>query len=305
MTEMTEVNEINEMNEMERILEKKKSLAPNSVKTYTQAYKKLVDVLGTDTVSDLDNREIIDELDKLENYGTINLLLTIVMMIKFDNDKETDDIKKHRDVIREEMRESRWKKKEEKQDSLPSINSLTKYLNRLYAKNEYQSFIINHLLVNFNVRNLDLDLIVTDDMRTYHSHGKLGDENVLFVGKNNSVYFYRNNYKTSKTYGPKSIRLSSVKLANSIRGYIKEQNPVKDDDIYLLSTKNGVRIGRDSLSHYITKFTLDGLTESDIMKIIVTEKIKAIEDYPKLEQISSNRGTAVTTIIEEYSLKVY
>lgn len=299
------MTEVEQLDEMERILAKKPNLSANSVKTYTQAYKKLVNVLATHNVADLDNEEIIAELDTLENYGTINLLLTIVMMIKYDNDKEIDDIKKHRDVIREEMRESRWKRKEQKKDTLPSVNTLTKYLNRLYSKNEYQSFIINYLLINYNVRNLDIDLIVTDDMKTYHNLGKQGDENVLFVGKNNSVYFYRNNYKTSKTYGPKAIRLSSVKLANSIRGYIAEQRAIKEGVVYLLALQDGARSGRDSLSNYITKHTYEGLTESDYNKIIVTEKVKTIEDYPTLEKISFNRGTAIQTLIEEYSLNVY
>ena len=294
-----------QMNEIDRILAKKSQLSKNTVKTYKQAYKKLVDILATNNVADLDNKEIIDLIDEQENYGTINLLLTIVLMIKYDNDKEIDDIKKHRDLIRMEMRDSRWKKKEEKLDTLPPIKSLTKYLNRLYSNNEYQSYIINYLLINYNVRNLDLDLIVTDDMKEYHNLGKKGDENVLFVGKNNAVYFYRNNYKTVKTYGPKAIRLSSVKLANSIKEYIAQQQAITNGDIYLLSLKNGDRSGRDSLSHYITKFTYEGLTESDIMKIIVTEKVKTIDDYKKLEKISKNRGTAIETIIEEYNLNVY
>ena len=294
-----------QMNEMDRILEKKASLAKNTIKTYKQAYKKLVDILATNNVADLDNKEIIDLIDEQENYGTINLLLTIVLMIKYDNDKEIDDIKKHRDLIRMEMRDSRWKKKEEKLDTLPPIKSLTKYLNRLYSNNEYQSYIINYLLINYNVRNLDLDLIVTDDMKEYHNLGKKGDENVLFVGKNNAVYYYRNNYKTVKTYGPKAIRLSSVKLAKSIKGYMAQQQAITNGDIYLLSLQNGDRSGRDSLSHYITKFTMDGLTESDIMKIIVTGKVKTIDDYNKLEKISKNRGTAIETLIEEYNLHIY
>ena len=294
-----------QMNEMDRILEKKASLAKNTIKTYKQAYKKLVDILATNNVADLDNKEIIDLIDEQENYGTINLLLTIVLMIKYDNDKEFDDIKKHRDLIRMEMRDSRWKKKEEKLDTLPPIKSLTKYLNRLYSNNEYQSYIINYLLINYNVRNLDLDLIVTDDMKEYHNLGKKGDENVLFVGKNNAVYYYRNNYKTVKTYGPKAIRLSSVKLAKSIKGYMAQQQAITNGDIYLLSLQNGDRSGRDSLSHYITKFTMDGLTESDIMKIIVTGKVKTIDDVRRLEKISFNRGTAPQTIIEEYNLHIY
>lgn len=294
-----------EMNEMDRILAKKSHLSKNSVKTYTQAYKKLTNILATNDVANLDNEDIIELIDEQENYGTINLLLTIVLMIKYDNDKQIDDIKKHRDVIRMEMRDSRWKKKEEKLQTLPSIKLLTKYLNRLYSKNEYQSYIINYLLINYNVRNLDLDLILTDDMKEYHKLGKKGNENVLFVGKNNAVYYYRNQYKTAKTYGAKVIKLSSVKLAKSIKAYIAQQQAITNGDIYLLSLQNGNRSGRDSLSHYITKFTYQGLTESDIMKIIVTEKVKSISDYNKLEKISRNRGTAIETIIEEYNLSVY
>ena len=56
-------------------------------------------------------------------------------------------------------------------------------------------------------------------------------------------------------------------------------------------------------SHYITKYTLDGMTESDYNKISVS-RVKSMEDYGILKTISENRGTSIPTLIEEYSLSV-
>ncbi len=291
------------MNEIERIIDNKPNLSANTIRTYTTSYKKLKEILATEVVAEIDNDEIIELVGDEENYGSQNLLLTIAMMIKHDADEDYEKIKKHRELVRNLSREHKYKIKDEKKDALPEMKILKKHLNKLYADEQYRAFIINFILINFNVRNLDLDIIMTDNLRDYRKAGKSGDENVLLAGKNNMVYYYRNNYKTKNTYGEKTIKLSNVKLSRAIKGYIKEKQ-LDDQPVYLLALENGERINRESLSHYIPKYTYNKLTETDYNKIIVTETVKSIDDYNKLKKISFNRGTAIETLIEEYNLDI-
>lgn len=291
------------MNEIENIINNKPNLSKNTIRTYTTSYNKLKNILATDNVAEIDNDEIIELVGDEKNYGSQNLLLTIAMMIKHEADEDYDKIKKHRELVRGLSREYKIKIKDEKKDSLPEIKDLKKHLNKLYAEEQYRAFIINFLLIHFNVRNLDLDIIMTDNLKDYRKAGKSGQENVILAGKNHMVYYYRNNYKTKSTYGEKTIKLSNVKLSRAIKGYIS-QKQINDDPVYLLALENGERINRESLSHYIPKYTHNNLTETDYNKIIVTGTVKSMSDYDKLEKISNNRGTAIPTLIEEYNLDV-
>ena len=292
------------MTEIDDIISKKPHLSQNSIRSYTTAYKKLLELLAVDSIADADNSEIIDEIDTVDNYGSQSLLLTIAMMIKADKEIDYKALLKHRELVRIELREKKWVDKEEKLEQLPSVKLLTKHLNKQYAQDNYRSYIINFLLIHYNVRNLDMNLIVTDDIKEYKALGKSGDDNVLFAGKNNAIYYHRNKYKTKNTYGEKLIKLSNAKLSRVLKDYIAQQKFFYSGEIYLMARDDGTRISDESMSHYVTKYTYDGLTETDYNKIIITETIKDIEDYPKLKKISFNRGTGVTVLVEEYNLNI-
>ena len=45
--------------------------------------------------------------------------------------------------------------------NLPSVEELKGFMNEAYDKGEFKKFIINYLLIHYNVRNKDLDIIVT------------------------------------------------------------------------------------------------------------------------------------------------
>ena len=290
--------------EIDNIISKKPHLSQNSIRSYTTAYKKLLELLAVDSIADADNSEIIDEVDTVDNYGSQSLLLTIAMMIKADKDVDYRALLKHRELVRIELREKKWVDQKEKADSLPSVKLLVKHLNKQYAQDNFRSYIINFLLIHYNVRNLDMNLIVTDDIRQYKLLGKSGDDNVLFAGKNNAIYYHRNKYKTKNTYGEKLIKLSNAKLSRMLKDYIAQQKFFYAGPAYLMARDDGTRIDIESMSHYVTKYTYDGLTETDYNKIIVTETIKNIDDYPKVKKISFNRGTAIDTLVEEYALNI-
>ncbi len=292
------------MNEIEIVISKKPHLSKNSIRSYTTAYNKLLELLAVDSIADADNSEIIDEVDTIDNYGSQSLLLTIAMMIKSDKDLDYRALLKHRELVKIDLKEQKWVNKEEKLEQLPSVKLLTKHLNQQYAQDNYRSYIINFLLIHFNVRNLDMNLVVTDNIKEYRALGKSGDDNVLFAGKNASCYFYRNKYKTKNTYGEKLITISNAKLNRVLKAYIKKQNFFYAGPAFLMARDDGTRIDIESMSHYVTKYTYQGLTETSYNKIIVTETIKDIDDYPKLKKISFNRGTAIETLIEEYGLNV-
>ena len=112
--------------EIDNIISKKPHLSQNSIRSYTTAYKKLLELLAVDSIADADNSEIIDEVNTVDNYGSQSLLLTIAMMIKADKDVDYRALLKHRELVRIELREKKWKGKEEKLEQLPSVKLLVR-----------------------------------------------------------------------------------------------------------------------------------------------------------------------------------
>jgi len=65
---------------------------------------------------------------------------------------------------------------------------------------------------------------------------------------------------------------------------------------------NGDRLSEGSIANYLKKILPEGITESDINKIQVSE-IESLADYKALEQMGERRGTSTETLINHYHLK--
>ena len=191
------------------------------------------------------------------------------------------------------------KMKDEKMASLPKMYELKDHMNMMFRHEQWRAFIINYLLIHFNVRNKDLDLIVVSSKR----RAKDPNENYLVLRKNDIVYI-RRNYKTVKSYGEKVNIFKSRKMRRALQEYVAQQTkePYKypyHDLVMLLGKVNGGRIDNDSIHNFVRRHTFQNLGEGDYNKIAVTE-IREFDDFKKLQQMSRNRGTSIDNLISEW-----
>ena len=286
--------------EIESYILENPKLSPQSQKTYTRNYNKLIDLLNEEELNDIPQKDIINVIEKLENANSKIMLVNVAMNVKAHFNNRIDLLKKHREKLKQEINQNKNVKKDVKKNNVPTYNELQRYLNSLYLDANWRGYIINYLLINFNVRNKDLDLIIVNNVNDYKAMGLKGDENVIYVGSKN--IYVRNNYKTVKQYGQKKNSFNSRKFGVAVKSFFNDQNP-EDNIVYLLSDKNGNRISGDSLGNYIKKYTLNKMSESDYNKISVS-RVKDMDDYPLLEKISKNRGTSIETLISEYNLNI-
>ncbi len=275
-------------------------LSKNTQKTYLQAFNKLVDLMNIDSLNGAPQKDIIVAVEKITNPNSRVMLINIAMNIKKHYENRTDMLKTERERIKRQINENKNNKKDEKKDNLPTRRDLERYLNDLYLDGEYRAFIINYLLLNYYVRNKDLDIVIVNNKEDYKKLGVKGDDNVVFAGSKN--IYLRNQYKTVKQYGQKKYSFNSTKFSKAVNKFVEQQNS-EEEIVYLLSDKNGNRITNDSIGNYIKRFTLNKLTESDYNKIAVSQ-IKDISDYADLKSISEKRGTSVPTLVSEYNLNI-
>ena len=158
-----------------------------------------------------------------------------------------------------------------------------------------REYIVNYLLIHYNVRNLDLMLNIVKST----IQAKNTDVNYLVVRKNDIVYI-RNVYKTERSYGKKKHIINSKKFRNMVLEFMKD----KETPVPLLANKAGELIeDRQHISVLVKKLSIGQLGEALIFKGIV----KSIDKHGNLNQLkkaSNNRGTSIETIINEYHINL-
>jgi len=168
------------------------------------------------------------------------------------------------------------KRTAETKHELPTLKNIKAELNTLYERQDYRSFIILFLMVNYQVRNKDLICLVVSSKRDINN-----TDNFVVVGKSQAVYI-RNSYKTAFKYGTKTNVIKNKKFMYAINqiGYILKPS--------------------DNVDRIIKKATagIGGITEGTIAKIVLSEN----NTMNGLKKVSKNRGTDPVTLIESYNI---
>jgi hypothetical protein len=168
------------------------------------------------------------------------------------------------------------KRTNETKHELPTLKNIKAELNILYERQDYRSFVILFLMLNYQVRNMDLICLVVSSKRDINN-----TDNFIVVGKSQATWI-RNKYKTSDKYGTKTNIIKNKKFMNAINqiGYILKPS--------------------DNVDRVIKKATagLGGITEGTIAKIVLSQN----NTMNGLKKVSKNRGTDPVTLIESYNI---
>ena len=126
--------------------------------------------------------------------------------------------------------------------------------------------------------------------------------NSIVIGSKR-MFFFRNNYKTHKSFGDIINNITNTKLKNKIKKYIKT-NEINSGDFIFTNNKNEA-YSNDAISLRLAntsnKFINVKLSTSSIFKILLANKsgsTKEITDYINI--MSKMRPTDSTTVIDNY-----
>lgn len=157
--------------------------------------------------------------------------------------------------------------------SLPNTQQLIERMNELYELQNWKGFCILYLLINYQIRNMDMVAGVVRFKKSINE-----TDNWFIVGKDKVVWI-RNKYKTSTTYGQKIIVITDEKFRNAI------------------SKLDALLTPKDNIDRVVKKIT-GGYTESLIAKITLRDN----NSINGLNKMSKNRGTDVNTLASQYNI---
>jgi hypothetical protein len=270
------------MTELEKFLSQQSTKSLLTQKQYKNQYTKLFNLLGKN-IADSSQELIIQELDEIENSNSNQALLNIAIMVRKMENLGVDKLLKKRENNKKNIMEDIKEKNVLLESSLPSYEDINEYMNHLFKIKNFEDFVINYLLINFNTRNEDLGFKMVSKI----ADTKDKDHNYMLVSHAGKITFIRNNYKTANTQGTKINEIDDKRFKTAIRALMKDN-------------KGNYLIDPDSVGYKVKKATLNKVGETNYNKIIVNH---FRNDFSKLSKISKNRGTNLETIKEYYDIQ--
>jgi hypothetical protein len=179
---------------------------------------------------------------------------------------------KDNELVKKFIHEVNLKRVPKALTSTLTIKDLTNKMNDYYEHKQYREYIVMYLLLNFQVRNMDLDLKIVD-----MDYELEQDKNYLQVGKK-LVNYVRNQYKTGYLYGSKIHAIIDKKFITACRELLNTN---------LFSYQNyAVQIKR-----------IVGVTEAEVLKIYLKEN----NNSATFKEVAENRGTNLEVLLENYA----
>ena len=274
-------------------------LSENSKKNYFVFYKRLLKILGTDSIIENSNKYILDKLKELEiSPHSINSFLTVIIRIKRNAGVNIDDILSYRQgILFSKIENYKKEKNEQLNNILPSYDKIEQYTKQLLNDNNLIDYIINYLLINYGVRNADLNLTITND-KSVILKKNIEKKNYLYYTRRYIIY-QRNDYKTVSTYGKLSYKIINLSFLNALSILLGSKNNCE----LLLNCDADNKITQLSqVGNKVQKATYDELGETKYFKILIRHH-KENGDIEKIRFLSQSRGTDLTTIFNYYDIK--
>jgi hypothetical protein len=272
--------------EYDKFMESVKDKSQATQKQYRIQYNKLYKLLDK-PVNETSENKILEIVKEQSNVNNQQALLNIGLVVRKLYGLSVKKLEEFREKLKLKINESIKKKNIELKETLPSYDDLIQYTEMLWENSEWTDYIINYLLIHYQVRNEDLDFQIIKRKKDANDTTK----NYMWL-QSGKVTYIRNRYKTDKTYGKKVNVITNKQFITAIRRVLGCQAS---------ELKCGVFIpNRSAIAYYIQKATYKQLGESKYVKIVINHFRKNLD---KLKEISDNRGTDLKTILSYYDVE--
>ena len=206
-------------------------------------------------------------------------LLNLVIVLRTIEELPTEKLKAYRGELGKERLTNQVGKMADLKDTLMQLPDFTTKLMKAYEDGEWAKFIVNYLMMTYGTRNMDADVEIVKSKKAMTDP----DKNYLLITKNKVVWF-RNKYKTVKTFGKQEHEITDPEFINAVK-------------------KQGVGrlFAEGQLSNGMRKLLIDGMNEARIFKMIIDASYDK-KDTAEINRLSKSRGTSISTIKSFYNV---
>jgi len=266
---------------MESILSQK-SFSDKTVKVYLSIIKRLEKLKFKYPNKKNEKVDYIKEFflqNKIEKASSRLDLLNLVIVLRTIQELPTDKLKQYRTELSKERLNNQVSKMSDLKDKLLSLPEFQKELMKSYEEGEWKKFIVNYLMMTYDVRNMDTDVEIVKSKKDATD----SNQNYLIISKD-KVIWIRNKYKTVKTFGQQTHDITDPEFVRS----------VKKHGVGRLFTEG-------QISNSIRKLLIDKMNEARIFKMLIDDAYDK-KDTIRINELSKSRGTSISTIKSFYNV---
>jgi len=256
-------------------------------KTYKIQYNKLRKMLEND-IADVSQKKLIEIISQQSNTNQQQSSINIAVLVRRLNKLPTKELEAKREANKKEV--VKQVKKVNENLVLPTLNDLEEYLDYLYANNQWTDYIINYLLLEYQVRNKDVNFKIVTRKKD------MTDKNTNYIWldvKQKKALYVRRDYKTEKTYGEKQHLITDKEFIVALKRVLACQKHNEDCGVFIPN--------ENQVGYYIMRSSYKGIGEGAYLKILINA-YKNRGNIQKLKEISDNRGTDLNTLLSNYNI---
>ena len=256
-------------------------------KTYRIQYNKLRKMLEVD-IADVSQKKLIEIISQQSNPNQQQSSINIAVLVRRLNKLPTKELEAKREANKKEV--VKQVKKVNESLVLPTLNDLEEYLDYLYANNQWTDYIINYLLLEYQVRNKDVNFKIVTRKKDMTDKNK----NYIWLDvKQKKALYVRRDYKTEKTYGEIQHLITDKEFIVALKRVLACQKHNEDCGVFIPN--------ENQVGYYIMRSTYKGIGEGAYLKILINA-YKNAGNIQKLKEISDNRGTDLNTLLSNYNI---
>ena len=281
-------------NELEYVMNRTDSIKSTTKNQYRTAYKKWQSTSDRQVI-DTSEINIIEVLEKVASApGTKNNIVSVIILIRKHHHLPNEKIRHWRDFkLKKVIEVAHTAADKVINEYLPTYTELNNHVKQLYKDKNWRDYIINFVLSRYCVRNLDLNVFITQDKTLMKKAGKEDNVNIMYIAPTYVVYI-RRNYKTVETYGEIKLDIRSAPLRTALLGFLDGRA-----DGFLFGNEQGKVMTQASISNYILKHSFKELGEGDICKVVMGY-VAQRGDIRSLTRLSKSRGTSLEVLVSHY-----
>ena len=267
--------------EIDQLLNSKEGITLNTQKTYRLYWNRFIRTGEIENVHEAGQEKLIKMIREMsDNANTRRSYVSFCIVVKKHFLKPFDELVRERTRLVLNVQEHTKERNNETQ--FPTYEEMNKMLEWFYKESKWTDYALLYLMMQFNVRNLDLDILLTKSKDGWEKN-----KNYLLI-KQQHVVYRRANYKTVETYGIQNHFHKNRKLVNALNAIYKEDNQP------LLSTDG--RTKTSNIGRFIKDHT-SGWGETVVFKAMVNH---FRNDPKKLEEMGKLRGSDMSNVLSYY-----
>ena len=255
----------------------------NTKKEYISKLNKLKEQVQFDA----DQKDLISFLKTVTNPNTQSNKAFALMRLRRHFKLPTDEMEEYREELKEEIIKHRKAQHKKNIESMIPYDQLLKELDELKG----QDYCMNYMFCKHGVRNKDINVIMKD-----RKPRRIGQNTIVHnpTSKKPKAVYHIVDYKTSSTYGKKTITITDARFVTELRKIFKNNQ-------YMFADRCGDKFSMTHMNVHVMKNSIRNYGEGRIAKIYLKYLIDT-KQFDKVEQMSKDRSTALKTIYTSYNL---